>query len=79
MGYYSYACIENIVREGFDDQPVGTSGRWIDKDLKTLRGVNRRIAKWRAKPGTWVKVWRYEGSEFPYDSDEFKLVQTYKV
>jgi hypothetical protein len=79
MGYYSYACFDNVVREGLDDEPVGTSGRWIDKDLKTLRGVKRRIAKWRAQPGTWIKVWHYVGSDFPYAAEKFELVQTYKV
>lgn len=52
MGYYSYACFDNVVREGLYDEPVGGSGRWIDKDLKTLREVKWRIAKWRAQPET---------------------------
>jgi hypothetical protein len=32
--------------------PVGTEGNWIIRDLKTIRGVRKRIEKvW--KPGTY--------------------------
>jgi hypothetical protein len=79
MGFYSYTVIDNVVRDGFCDEPVGTCGRWIDKDIKTLRGLKNRISKWRAKPGTWVKVWQFAGSEFPYSNEKFRLVETYQV
>lgn len=79
MGYYSYTCIDNVVREGFYDEPVGTGGRWIDRDIKTLRGVKNRISKRRAKPGTWVKVWHFSGTCFPYVNEKFRLVETYQV
>jgi len=79
MGFYSYACIDNEVREGFKDEPVGTLGRWIDRDIRTLRGAKNRINKWRAKSGTWVKIWSFPGTDFPDDDNKFRLVDTYQV
>ena len=38
MQFYSYTT-ENPYVEGMADEPVGSGGRSIDRDLKTLRGV----------------------------------------
>ena len=40
MQFYSFVS-ENPYVEGMIDEPVGTGGRSIDRDLRTLRGVVR--------------------------------------
>jgi hypothetical protein len=44
MQYYSYVT-ENPCSPNWIDEPVGTSGRSIDRDRKTLRGVVNLLKK----------------------------------
>ena len=54
---------------GMTDEPVGSGGRSIDRDLKTLRGVVNRLKK--AWPGKSFKVFSFTNF---YDDQTFRLV-----
>jgi hypothetical protein len=56
MQYYSYVT-ENPCSANWIDEPVGSGGRSIDRDLKTLRGVVNRLKK--AWPGKSFKVFTF--------------------
>ena len=71
MQFYSY--ITNTPSApGMTDETVGSDGRFIDRDLKTVRGVVARIQK--ARPGKSFKVFTF--SNF-YDPKTFRLVHTH--
>lgn len=71
MQFYSFVS-ENPYFEGMIDEPLGTAGRSIDRDLKTLRGVVNRLK--RAWPGKSFKVFRFTNF---YDDKTFRLVHTH--
>ena len=54
------------------DEPLGSGGRSIDRDLKTLRGVVNRLKK--SWPGKSFKVFRFTNF---YDDKTFRLVHTH--
>ena len=68
MQFYSYVT-ETPFADGQSDEPLGTSGRSIDRDLRTLRGVVRRLQK--AWPGKSFKVFTFTNF---YDDRTFRLV-----
>lgn len=57
---------------GMTDEPIGSDGRFIDRDLKTVRGVVNRIK--RARPGKSFKVFSFTNF---YDDKTFRLVHTH--
>jgi uncharacterized protein YukE len=59
---------------GMTDEPVGSGGRSIDRDLKTLRGVVNRLKK--AWPGKSFKVFSFTNF---YDDQTFRLVHVRKA
>jgi hypothetical protein len=71
MQYYSYVT-ENPCSINWLDEPVGTSGRSIDRDLKTLRGVVNRLKK--AWPGKSFKVFTFTNF---YDPSTFRHQHTH--
>lgn len=73
MQFYSFVS-ENPYFEGMIDEPLGTAGRSIDRDLKTLRGVVNRLK--RAWPGKSFKVFRFTNF---YDDKTFRLVHTFQA
>ena len=73
MQYYSYVT-ENPCSPNWIDEPVGSGGRSIDRDRKTLRGVVNRLKK--AWPGKSFKVFTF--SNF-YDPKTFRQVHTHFV
>ena len=68
MQYYSYVT-ENPYSPNWIDEPVGTGGRSIDRDRKTLRGVVNRLKK--AWPGKSFKVFSFTNF---YDPKTFHQV-----
>ena len=68
MQFYSYTT-ETPDAPGQTDAPIGSSGRSIDRDLKTVRGVVRRLE--RAWPGKSFKVFSFTNF---YDDNTFRLV-----
>jgi hypothetical protein len=68
MQFYSYVTADPKV-PGMEDDPIGTMGKTIDRDLKTLKGVVRRLK--RAWPGRCFKVFSFTNI---YDNSTFKLV-----
>lgn len=56
---------------GQTDEPIGSDGRSIDRDLKTVRGVVRRLQK--AWPGKSFKVFTFTNF---YNEASFRLVHT---
>jgi len=70
MNFYSYTT-ETPNAPGMIDEPVGSGGRTIDRDLKTIRGVVRRLE--RAWPGKSFKVFAFTNF---YDDKTFRLVHT---
>ena len=68
MNFYSYIT-ETPDAPGQTDEPVGGSGRAIDRDLKTIRGVVRRLEK--AWPSKSFKVFSFTNF---YDDSTFRLV-----
>lgn len=68
MQFYSYTT-ETPNAPGMTDAPIGSSGRAIDRDLKTVRGVVRRLE--RAWPGKSFKVFSFTNF---YDDNTFRLV-----
>ena len=71
MQFYSYVT-ENPYSPSWIDEPVGSGGRSIDRDLKTLRGVVNRLKK--AWPGKSFKVFTF--SNF-HDPKTFRQVHTH--
>jgi hypothetical protein len=68
MQFYSYVTSDPKA-PGMADDSVGTMGRTIDRDLKTLRGVINRNR--RAWPGRCFKVFSFTNF---YDNSTFKLL-----
>ena len=68
MQFYSYIT-ETPDAPGQTDEPIGSSGRTIDRDLKTARGVVRRLEK--AWPGKSFKVFTFTNF---YDERTYRLV-----
>ena len=73
MQFYSYVT-ETPNAPHQTDEPFGTSGRSIDRDLKTVRGVVRRLE--RAWPGKSFKVFSFTNF---YDDKTFRLVHTHRA
>ena len=73
MQYFSYVT-ENPCSPNWIDEPVGSGGRSIDRDRKTLRGVVNRLKK--AWPGKSFKVFTF--SNF-HDPKTFRQVHTHFV
>ena len=71
MQFYSYIT-ETPDAPGQTDEPIGSYGRSIDRDLRTVRGVVRRLEK--AWPGRSFKVFSF--TNFHNDST-FRLVHTH--
>ena len=70
MQFYSYVT-KTPNAPGMEDEPIGSDGRTIDRDLKTVRGVVRRLQK--AWPGKSFKVFTFTNI---YDPKSFRLVHT---
>jgi hypothetical protein len=73
MQFYSYTT-ETPNTPGLSDEPVGSGGRSIDRDLKTVRGVVRRLE--RVWSGKSFKVFAFTNF---YDDKTFRLVHTHRV
>lgn len=73
MQFYSYFT-DTPSAPGMTDEPFGSDGRFIDRDLKTLRGVVARIQK--ARPGKSFKVFSFTNF---YDDKTFRLVHTHRA
>ena len=73
MQFYSYITDEPHA-PGMIDEPVGSDGRFIDRDLKTVRGVVNRIRT--ARPGKSFKVFSFTNV---YDNNTFRLVHTHRA
>jgi hypothetical protein len=71
MQFYSYVT-ENPCSINWLDEPVGSGGRSIDRDLKTLRGVVNRLKK--AWPGKSFKVFTFTNF---YDPSTFRHQHTH--
>ena len=71
MQYYSYVT-ETPAAPGQTDEPVGSGGRSIDRDLRTVRGVVRRLEK--AWPGKSFKVFTFTNI---YDPSTFRHQHTH--
>ena len=71
MQFYSFIS-ENPSVEGMIDEPLGSGGRSIDRDLKTLRGVVNRLKK--SWPGKSFKVFTFTNF---YDDKGFRQVHTH--
>jgi hypothetical protein len=73
MNFYSYTT-ETPNTPGLSDEPLGSSGRSIDRDLKTVRGaVNRMKRTW---PDKSFKVFSFTNF---YDDKTFRLVHTHRA
>jgi hypothetical protein len=70
MKFYSYVT-QTPEAPGMEDEPIGSDGRSIDRDLKTVRGVVSRLK--RAWPGKSFKVFTFTNI---YDPKSFRLVHT---
>jgi hypothetical protein len=68
MQFYSYVTNDPKV-PGMADDPLASAPRSVDRDLKTLKGVVRRLK--RAWPGRCFKVFSFTNI---YDPNTFKLV-----
>lgn len=72
MQFYSYFT-ETPDAHGLSDDPLGCAGgSFIDRDLKTVRGMVRRLQK--ARPGKSFKVFTFTNI---YDPKTFRLVHTH--
>jgi len=71
MQFYSYTT-ETPGAPGQTDEPLGTGGRSIDRDLRTVRGVVRRLEK--AWPGKSFKVFSFTNF---HDPKTFRRVHTH--
>ena len=71
MQFYSYIT-DTPNAPGMTDEGVGTAGRSIDRDLKTLRGVVNRLK--RVWPGKSFKVFTFTNF---YDDKGFRQVHTH--
>ena len=56
MNFYSYVT-ETPNTPGLADEPLGSGGRSIDRDLKTVRGAVNRMK--RLSPGKSFKVFAF--------------------
>jgi len=73
MNFYSYTT-ETPNTPGLADEPLGSGGRSIDRDLKTVRGaVNRMKQTW---PDKSFKVFAFTNF---YDDKTFRLVHTHRA
>jgi len=73
MNFYSYTT-ETPNTPGLADEPLGSGGRFIDRDLKTVRGaVNRMKQTW---PDKSFKVFSFTNF---YDDKTFRLVHTHRA
>jgi len=73
MNFYSYTT-ETPNTPGLADEPLGSGGRSIVRDLKTVRGaVNRMKQTW---PDKSFKVFSFTNF---YDDKTFRLVHTHRV
>jgi len=73
MQFYSYVT-ETPDAPGQTDEPVGTDRRTIIRDLRTVRGVARRLEK--AWPGKSFKVFSFTNI---YDSRTHRLVHIHRA
>ena len=71
--FYTYLTDEPQA-PGMLDEPIGSDGRFIDRDLKTVRGVVNRIK--RARPGKSFKVFSFTNF---YDDRTFRLVHIHRA
>ena len=69
--FYSYTTLTPGV-PGMTDEPLGSGGRSIDRDLKTLAGTIRRLK--RAWPGKSFKVFSFTNF---YDPKTFRQVHAH--
>ena len=73
MQFYSYIT-ETPDAPGQSDEPIGSGRRAIDRDLRTVRGVVRRLEQ--AWPGRSFKVFTFTNL---YDDKTFRLVHTHRA
>lgn len=70
MQFYSYVT-KTPNAPGMEDEPIGSDGRSIDRDLRTVRGVVNRLK--RAWPDKSFKVFSFTNF---YNDKTFRLVHT---
>lgn len=71
-GFYAYITNNpGLSIKDLSDEPVGTFGRYIFRDLKTTRGVINRLHKMEFLKGKILRVFRF--SNF-YDDKTFHQV-----
>jgi hypothetical protein len=68
MQFYSYVT-DNPFADGQSDEPIGSAGRSIDRNYKTLSGLIRSLKK--AWPGKSFKVFSFTNF---HDERTFRLV-----
>lgn len=73
MQFYSYITDEPQA-PGMLDEPIGSGDRFIDRDLKSVRGVVNRIK--RACPGKSFKVFTFTNF---YNPNSFRLVHVHRA
>ena len=73
MNFYSYTT-ETPNTPGLSDEPLGSGGRFIDRDLKTVRGAVNRMKK--VSSGKSFKVFSFTNF---YDDKTFRLVHTHRA
>ena len=73
MQFYSYVT-ETPDAPGQTDEPLGSFGRSIIRDLRTVRGVARRLEK--AWPGKSFKVFSFTNI---YDARTHRLVHIHRA
>jgi len=73
MNFYSYTT-ETPNMPGLADEPLGSGGRAIISDLKTVRGAVNRMKK--VSPGKNFKVFAFTNF---YDDKTFRLVHTHRA
>ena len=71
--FYSYIT-DNPDAPGMTDEGFGTIQRFIDRDLKTIRGVVNRIK--RVRPGKSFKVFAFTNF---HDDRTFRLVHVHRA
>lgn len=74
MQFYSYVTTTPDAPGWTDDTRCGTEGKSLDRDLKTVRGVVRRLQ--RAWPGKSFKVISFTNL---YDERTYRLVHTHRA
>jgi hypothetical protein len=73
MEFYCYIT-KTPEAPGLADEPIGTEGRTIHRDLKTVRGVTNRMR--RLWPGKSFKVFSFTNF---YDDKTFRNVHVEKA